>query len=301
MTVLMDCTSCGGRVENRGGEEVCIACGIVASGYAINTGPEYRVFTKAQRSRERAGAPITWTSHDRGLSTTIGRGSNFADHRGNKPTPERQQDFLRMRRSHAVKPTNTDRSIDHGLKFIDVTVGQLELPRMVREEAGRYMHLVADAGLIRGRTVHGMAVACVHLVCRKRPELARTLDDIAWGSGIAKKEIARNYRVIVNELGLKIARGKESAYLSKYVEHFGASAHVATIAQQILDELRRTRNTAGKKPVPLATAALYLALEIVSDMKITQSRIAHFSGTTEVTLRNRYREMKSLLLIEVRL
>ena len=54
------------------GETVCGDCGLVLYEQMMDKGPEWRAFDDEQRSkRTRVGAPMTYTIHDKGLSTMI--------------------------------------------------------------------------------------------------------------------------------------------------------------------------------------------------------------------------------------
>jgi len=53
-------------------EIVCINCGYVIEEKMEDMGPEWRAFDGEQRAkRTRVGAPLTYTIHDKGLSTMI--------------------------------------------------------------------------------------------------------------------------------------------------------------------------------------------------------------------------------------
>ena len=58
--------------DSEAAEIVCMDCGCVVSAKLIDRGPEWRVFGWEQREkRVRVGAPVTFTIHDKGLSTMI--------------------------------------------------------------------------------------------------------------------------------------------------------------------------------------------------------------------------------------
>ena len=53
-------------------ELVCGDCGLVVDADFVDEGPEWRAFDHDQRmKRSRVGAPMTYTIHDKGLSTMI--------------------------------------------------------------------------------------------------------------------------------------------------------------------------------------------------------------------------------------
>ena len=87
-------------------------------------------------------------------------------------------------------------------------------------------------------------------------------------------------------------------YVSKIAEKNGISGKAQGAAIAILREARRTRVSAGKDPMGLAAAALYIACLQHNERK-TQKDIAEAAGVTEVTIRNRYKTLKKQLNLEV--
>jgi len=69
------CPECGGSRLMRdydAAEVVCVTCGTVVVEKIADTRPEWRAFDDEQRAkRARVGAPMTFTIHDKGLSTII--------------------------------------------------------------------------------------------------------------------------------------------------------------------------------------------------------------------------------------
>ncbi|HDR74041.1 MAG TPA: transcription initiation factor IIB, partial [Methanoculleus sp.] len=69
------CPECGSRQlvhDYERAELVCQNCGLVLDEEFIDRGPEWRAFDHDQRmKRSRVGAPMTFTIHDKGLSTMI--------------------------------------------------------------------------------------------------------------------------------------------------------------------------------------------------------------------------------------
>jgi transcription initiation factor TFIIB len=87
-------------------------------------------------------------------------------------------------------------------------------------------------------------------------------------------------------------------YVSKIAERTGISGKTQGIAIQVLGEARKRRAAAGKDPMGLAAAALYIAC-LQDNEKKTQKDIAEAAGVTEVTVRNRYKTLKRQLKLEV--
>jgi len=66
------------------------------------------------------------------------------------------------------------------------------------------------------------------------------------------------------------------------------------MAIEILEEAERLKITVGKAPMGMAAAALYLAC-VMNGENRTQKVLAEASGVTEVTIRNRYMDLKRSL------
>ena len=70
---IVQCPECGSNHLSKDysrAELVCRNCGLVLDENMIDQGPEWRAFDSEQREkRARTGAPMTYTIHDKGLST----------------------------------------------------------------------------------------------------------------------------------------------------------------------------------------------------------------------------------------
>jgi transcription initiation factor TFIIB len=68
-------------------------------------------------------------------------------------------------------------------------------------------------------------------------------------------------------------------------------------AVDVLDDAGKFDVTSGKGPIGVAAAALYIAAVLEGEKK-TQREVADMIGVTEVTIRNRYKEMVEALDIK---
>jgi transcription initiation factor TFIIB len=140
-----------------------------------------------------------------------------------------------------------------------------------------------------------MVAASLYLVSRSHG-LPRTLREIASVSRLDKKEIARCYRVLCNELHLKLPPTDAIYMVSRLANDLGLSTSVQRQAIEILKNAENLKLCIGKNPMSLAAAALYIAA-IEGGERRTQQEVAEVAQTTEVTLRNRYKELKRELQI----
>ena len=153
----------------------------------------------------------------------------------------------------------------------------------------------AEKGLVRGRSLESMAAAAVYAACRIRG-IPRSIDDIAELVKGGRKEVARCYRLIVRELKLRMPIVDPVRYVSRIVSALRLSPAVERRAAEILIQARRLGLTAGKDPAGLAAAAIYIAALELGERR-TQKEIAAAAGVTEVTVRNRYKELVQKLNI----
>ena len=72
------------------------------------------------------------------------------------------------------------------------------------------------------------------------------------------------------------------------------------IALKILDQTVKLRLTSGRSPAGVAAAVTYIAT-CITDEQRTQSEVAKEAHVTEVTIRNRYKELMQRLDFEIKL
>ena len=125
----------------------------------------------------------------------------------------------------------------------------------------------------------------------------RTLDEISEASGVEKKEIGRTYRYVARELGIRILPADPVTFVPRFCSMLGLSDKVQAKAVEILKKAKKFDVTSGKGPTGVAAAAIYIACVLVGE-KRTQREVADICGITEVTIRNRYKELVEKLGIE---
>ncbi len=295
------CPECGGEAilwEPNSGEVVCGECGLVISETAINTGPEWRAFNKSERdSRSRVGIPISFSYFDMGLTTMIGPVNR--DCYGKKIPLESRIRMFRLRRRNRISRVNAwiDRNIAEAMAELDKLTDSLHIPSMVKEKAAVIYRKALKKDLVRGRSIAEIAAASLYAACRVAGT-PRTLKDIAIYSVKDKSDIAKSYRLLLRELNLHMPVPKASLMLPKIASKLGVCEMIQHKAVEILREAKRLKKTAGKDPKGLAASALYLAC-VMNDESITQDMIADAAGVTSVTIRNRYKELKEVLDLDV--
>ena len=297
----IQCPECGSNHLSKDysrAELVCHECGLVIDEDLIDHGPEWRAFDNEQREkRARTGAPMTYTIHDKGLSTMISWQNRDA-YGKSIPTRNRAQLFrLRKWQTRTRISNATERNLAVALSSLDRLASGLSLPRTVRETAAMIYRKAALKNLIRGRSVEGVSAAALYAACRQC-HVPRTLDEISNIAHMSRKEIGRNYRYVSRELGLKLMPTTPQDYISRFCSELKLSADVQAKTMDILKEAAKKELTSGRGPTGIAAASLYIASVLCGERR-TQREVSEVTGVTEVTIRNRYKELSEKLDIDV--
>ena len=297
------CPECGSTRLSKDysrAELVCRDCGLVIDQDFIDHGPEWRAFDSEQREkRARTGAPMTYTIHDKGLSTMISW-QNRDSYGKSIPTRNRAQLYRLRKWQRRFRISDaTERNLAIALSELDRMASGLSLPRTVRETAAMIYRKAALKKLVRGRSIDGIAAASLYAACRQC-HVPRTLDEISKVTPISRKEIGRNYRYVARELELKLMPTTPRDYISRFISELKLSSDVQAKTLDIIREATNKELTSGRGPTGIAAASLYIASVLCGERR-TQREVADVAGVTEVTIRNRYKELSDKLDIDVAL
>ncbi len=295
------CSKCGSvhlTKDYSRAELVCEKCGLVIDTEIMDQGPEWRAFDSEQREKKaRTGSPMTYTLHDKGLSTTISWQNRDA-YGKSIPTRNRAQLYrLRKWQTRTRISDGSERNLVLALSSMDRMSSSLGLPRDVRETAAMIYRKATRQKLIRGRSIEGVTAAVLYAACRQC-NVPRTLEEISRVAQMKKKEIGRNYRNISRKLELKLLPTSPQDYISRFCSQLKLSNDVQVKTLEILRHASKKELTSGRGPTGLAAAALYIASVICGERR-TQREVAEVAGVTEVTIRNRYKDIAKKLDIDI--
>ena len=289
-TTIKECPECASKNifrDQERGETICRDCGLVIEDRMVDFSQEWRDFQDdgGGESKRRTGAPASQTSFDQGLGTEVGTTSDFyklgSDRERNK--------FFRLRKWNIRISTAIERNLKVALAELKRVSSFLKLPKSVEEEAARIYRLAVQKGLVRGRSMESVVAGALYAACR-RHEIPRTLDEMGEASGIEKKEIGRTYRFVTRELEISIRPSNPADYIPRFASALKLTAETQSKAVEILEMARDIELTSGRGPTGIAAAALYVA-SLIHGEKRTQREVADVAGVTEVTIRNRYKEL----------
>ena len=293
-TLCGRCGKNGMLTDNVTGERFCGKCGFVISETLQDAGPEWRSFSKeGGADPTRTGAPTSLTMHDRGLATIINPLNKDASGKPLSTSMKSTIERLRTWDSRSQAHSSAEKNLRIALNEMSKVKDKLALTDVVLEKAAYIYRKALERKLVRGRSIQGLVAACIYAACRNT-ETPRTLYDIANGMNIRKKDIARCYRLIFRELELKMPVVDPVKGISRIASIAKLSEKSKRKAVLILNQAKETGIVAGKDPMGIAAASLYLACISTGEIK-SQKEISEASGITEVTIRNRCVGLRKML------
>lgn len=294
------CPECGSEnilVDEEMGELVCGSCGLVITDDILDSRPERRAYTLEEKEdRQRTGRPTDYALFDKGLSTSI---TINKDVFGRSLSPMTKQKMWRLRRWHIrAQMHDKGRNLMQAMDELQRLSDKLNISQSVKETAAIIYRKALDLDLVRGRSIQAMIAASLYASCRLTGT-PKSLDEISEVSLRDKKEISRCYRLIIRELGMNMPIHDPMGFLPLIADRAEVSGETLSLAARLLKKARERRLVMGKDPRGLAAAILYIACKLRGE-KITQKQIAAAADVTEVTIRNRKRELLKRLNINLK-
>jgi transcription initiation factor TFIIB len=289
------CLRCGKNsllTDDVTGEQFCSKCGYVVSEKSQESGPEWRSFQKdGGADPARTGAPSSLMIHDMGLSTVINPLNKDASGKPLSTSMKSTIERLRTWDSRSQVHEPVDRNLRQALSDLNKLKDKVSVPANVLEKAAYIYRKALEKKLVRGRSISAMIAASLYAACRDT-ETPRTLKDIADSANVKRKDIARCYRLLHHELELKMPVVDSIQCIARISSKLEISEKTKRYAVKVLKEAQERKESAGKDPMGLAATALYLSC-VKNGVSITQRDLAEAAGVTEVTIRNRYKGLKT--------
>ncbi len=297
----IECPNCGAGDFTRNpkrAEVMCEECGCLVEESRIDPGPEWRAFDSEEfEKKARAGGPLVFTKPDKGLTTQIDQFD--VDGKGNRISQETINQMNRLRGWHqrASISTSLERNLKTAFRELRRITSTLKLPNSVAQETAKLYRKAVKKGLTRGRLIEEVFISTLYIVCRKR-KIPRTLKELSEVSGVEEKDIGKTYRFLKDEMDIEVPLTDPVCYIPRFASKVDLSGEVQEEAKKILERVIDKGLLSGKGPTGVAAATLYIAAAKNGERK-TQKQIAEAAGITEVTIRNRYQELKEKMNIQI--
>ncbi|HET6457848.1 MAG TPA: transcription initiation factor TFIIIB [Nitrosopumilaceae archaeon] len=260
------------------------------------SGPEYTTHDLSEfMTKTRGGAGQSLAMFDMGLPTIID--SINKDATGNSLSSHMKSTFGRLRVwDSRSKSKLTSRGLMRAFLILNKLKSELGIPDAVIENAAYLYRKARTNKITMGRSSAGMVCASLYAACREA-DTPRTLNDIAHAGNITRKDLSKSYRNLINTLDLKLKPYDSSEFITRISSEVEISEKTRRNALDLLSKVVEKEISAGKNPLGLAAAVLYLSC-IKNNERKNQVDIANAAGVTAVTIRNRVESLRKELGIK---
>ena len=324
------CPECKANLvhDHSKGEYICQKCGYVVVEHAFDYGPESHSFDMEDKSKSvRASGYTSVSLHDFGLRTEIGIGTR--DYSGKSINHQMAEQMNSMRRWHSrIRVASPkERRLLNVLSKINEICSAMSLSKTVMETAAMLYRNFETMSEAKGKSITCIAAASIYLAC-KRCSIVRSLEEIIKTEGIIEEDrstlklASKYYRMMVIEMGIFTSQessGTDSAKsnivstsnpssvtqskpisvtlaIDQYISKLTNVAKIDTRIERLAIDLAHKTNSNiiadGKAPNGLAAAYIYLAALLLG-INLLQMDISSLAGVTEVTIRNRCKDILS--------
>ena len=270
------------------GEIACHKCGMVSSDRLQEIRPEWRMFNEG-KDRSRVGSPASLAYHDMGLATMIGKENK--DSTGRQISASMASKIQRLRTwDFRSKADSSHRNLIAAFNELDRLRDKMALSDPIVEKVAYIYRKAQEKQLVRGRSTASILAAAIYAACREMGA-SRSLNDVANATNVRRKAISRGYRILVLALDVKVPQVDPLKCIVKIANQVNLSERTKRMAIGTMKDVMRKEISAGKLPMGLAATVLYVSCLSNGEDK-TQKDIADAAGITEVTIRNRVKDLR---------
>ncbi len=287
------------------GEIICSGCGVVVADQMADYGPESKSSSLEEKMKlARATGQTTYSQHDLGIATEISISAKDFSGKTINSQVANQMHNLRKWQQRVRVSSPRERRLANVLTKIGETCQNLSLPKNVLETASIIYRSLDGQIEVKGKSVVSISVATIYMAC-KQCNVVRSLEEICKVVCAAKdvksktKLAAKYYRTMVMEMGPATAPViTMDKYISKIANLTQTDVRVERLALEISEKTRNNNLADGKAPNGIAAAYLYVA-SILLGQNVIQRDISSVAGVTEVTIRNRCKEILTSYKLQV--
>lgn len=319
-----ECSECGANLiqDHSKGEYICERCGCVVMDQIEDLGRESNATDFEEKSKNaRASGSTSLALHDFGLRTEIAYGSK--DYAGKSIDYKMAETMNSIRkwhiRSRIVSPQ--ERRLSNVLTKINEACAAMSLPKLLVETSAMLYRNFESNCEAKGKSIVCMAAATIYLACKKC-SVVRSLEEIVESTGVTDQDrssaklASKYYRMMVMEMGVFTEQAPASAvnasqqtqtqavalaidhYISKLANMAKIDTKVERLAIEIAHKTDDHMLADGKAPNGLAAAYIYIASMLLG-VNILQRDVSSLSGVTEVTIRNRCKDILTRFKLRV--
>ncbi|CAN6620073.1 transcription initiation factor IIB [Trichomonascus vanleenenianus] len=273
------------------GDMVCGNCGLVLGDRIVDTRSEWRTFSNDDQGNDDpsrvgdAGNPLLDSSQ---LDTMISLGAPGS-------TLGRELNRLQSKAND-----RKDTALQAAFSKISQMCEAFLLPKMVQDAAKEAYKIVYDDKKLKGKSQESIMAAAIFIACR-RSGVARTFKEIWALTNVPKKEIGRTFKVMEKILmgaGIKLSHSTNEEYqttqtnaedlMRRFCSNLGLNPQVTKAAEHIARRVKEEGTLAGRSPISIAAAAIYMAVNLFSQ-NTTAASISEKTGVSDGTIKTSYK------------
>jgi transcription initiation factor TFIIB len=303
------CSECKSTLvdDMQNGEIICSGCGIVVADQIADSGPETISSNLEDKMKlARATGQTTYSQHDLGITTEISMGTKDFSGKTINHQVSNQMRNLRKWQQRVRISSPKERRLANVLAKMGETCNNLNLSKNVLETASMIYRNLDGHVDVKGKSVVSITTATIYIAC-KQCDVVRSLEEICRGICPAKdvksktKLAARYYRTMVMEVGqLSAPVVTMDKYISKIANMTQTEVRVERLALEIAEKTKDSNISDGKAPNGIAAAYLYVS-SVLLGQNVLQRDVSSIAGVTEVTIRNRCKEILTCYKLKITL
>ncbi|MFM9876085.1 MAG: transcription initiation factor IIB [Nitrosarchaeum sp.] len=303
------CSECQSSLlvdDVQSGEIICSGCGIVVADQIVDYGPETKGTTEDGKNLARASGQTTYSQHDLGITTEISTSTRDFSGKTINHQVANQMNNLRKWQQRVRVSTPRERRLANVLSKMGETCDSLNLSKNVLETASMIYRNLDGHIDVKGKSVASITVATIYMAC-KQCDVVRSLEEICRGICAPKdvksktKLAAKYFRTMVMEMGqLSAPIVTMNKYISKIANMTQTEIRVERLALEIAEKTKDSNIADGKAPNGIAAAYLYVA-SVLLGQNVLQRDVSSIAGVTEVTIRNRCKEILTCYKLKITL
>ena len=304
-----NCPECQSTLvdDMQNGETICSGCGVVVNDQIVDYGPETISSNLEDKMKlARATGQTTYSQHDLGITTEISISAKDFSGKTINHEVASQMHNLRKWQQRVRVSSPRERRLASVLAKMGETCDGLNLSKNVLETASMIYRNLDGHVDVKGKSVVSITAATIYMAC-KQCDVVRSLEEICRGICPPKdvksktKLAARYYRTIVMEIGqLAAPIVTMDKYISKIANMTQTDVRVERLALEIAEKTKDNSVADGKAPNGIAAAYLYVA-SVLLGQNVLQRDVSSVAGVTEVTIRNRCKEILTCYKLKITL
>ena len=187
-----------------------------------------------------------------------------------------------------------ERNLYTAIPVFDRVQERLNIPDNTRKDAMRIYTYAVKEKMTMGRSIESLISAAVFCAIRISG-IPVSMDEILEITSVPKKKCVKDYGLIrlkiLPQLNFKVKHLTPDRYIDRFTEDLKLPMQCRNFAVRLLlKAINKGYNTSGKDPKGIAAAVIYAAAQMCGEIR-TQKEVCSTTQVTQVTLRNRKREI----------